>query len=238
MVDTAVDEEERIARLLAAEARAVELFDEVAARGIIAPGVSEVEASDAIRDLAVELYGVRRFWHKRIVRGGVNTLLPFRHEPPDRVLAADDIAFADFGLVFDNFEADLGRTFVLGADPDRLRLRDDLTGVFVAARRYFLEHPAVSGAELFDHVVGLATAAGWEFGGPHCGHLIGRYPHDRIDGEAIESYIAPGSDAPMRRGDSAGRPCHWILEVHLVDRARSFGGFFEQLLDVGPGPAA
>jgi Xaa-Pro dipeptidase len=34
----------------------------------------------------------------------------------------------------------------------------------------------------------------------------------------------------MRRTDRAGRVCHWILEVHLVDRRRGFGGIFEQLL--------
>jgi hypothetical protein len=37
----------------------------------------------------------------------------------------------------------------------------------------------------------------------------------------------------MRRQDKAGRTCHWILEIHLVDLARGFGGFYEQLLDLG-----
>ena len=27
--------------------------------------------------------------------------------------------------------------------------------------------------------------------------------------------------------------CHWILEIHLIDPARRFGGFYEQLLDLG-----
>jgi hypothetical protein len=36
----------------------------------------------------------------------------------------------------------------------------------------------------------------------------------------------------MRRTDRAGRACHWILEVHLVDRERQIGGFFEQLLTI------
>jgi hypothetical protein len=36
----------------------------------------------------------------------------------------------------------------------------------------------------------------------------------------------------MRRLDPLGRRCHWILEVHLVDRERAIGGFFEQLLDL------
>ncbi|HZG89981.1 MAG TPA: aminopeptidase, partial [Pseudonocardia sp.] len=56
------------------------------------------------------------------------------------------------------------------------------------------------------------------------------FPHESIDGERIESYLAPGSDHPMRRTDAAGRRAHWILEIHLVDRARGVGGFFEQLL--------
>jgi hypothetical protein len=47
------------------------------------------------------------------------------------------------------------------------------------------------------------------------------------------SYIAPGNTTPMRRHDKAGRQCHWILEIHLVDAARRFGGFYEQLLDLG-----
>lgn len=36
----------------------------------------------------------------------------------------------------------------------------------------------------------------------------------------------------MRRPDAVGHPCHWILEVHLLSPDRSYGGFFEQLLDI------
>jgi hypothetical protein len=67
----------------------------------------------------------------------------------------------------------------------------------------------------------------------HAGHLVGEFPHEEIDGEAIESYIAPGNLTPMRRNDKSGRLCHWILEIHLTDPARGFGGFYEQLLDLG-----
>ena len=54
--------------------------------------------------------------------------------------------------------------------------------------------------------------------------------------DAIDSYIAPGSDQPMRRTDRAGHVCHWILEVHLVDIGAQIGGFFEELLDLGHVP--
>jgi hypothetical protein len=40
----------------------------------------------------------------------------------------------------------------------------------------------------------------------------------------------------LREPDAAGRPRHWILEIHFVDRQRRIGGFFEELLTVD-GPA-
>ncbi len=43
----------------------------------------------------------------------------------------------------------------------------------------------------------------------------------------------PGNDQPIESTDSAGRRRHWILEIHLVDRDRQIGGFYEELLTVG-----
>ncbi len=232
------DEDVRAARLLDAQAKAAELFAAIEPRSIIAPGVRETEASNAIRDLAAEMFGVDRHWHKRIVRAGPNTLQPYRQNPPDRVIAADDIVFCDFGPVFEQWEADFGRTYVLGADPVKLRLRDALPVMFDAGRRFFEADEDVTGEQLYAHMVGLAEAAGWTFGGTIAGHLVGQFPHEKITGDKIESYIAPGSDQPMRRRDGNGQVCHWILEVHLTDPGRQIGGFFEELLDLGPGPVA
>jgi Xaa-Pro aminopeptidase len=226
-------EDDRAGRLLDAQANAVALFDEVAARRIIAAGQGEQAVSDQIRDLANEMFGKTRHWHKRIVRSGPHTLQPYRENPPDRVIEADDIAFADFGPIFDEFEADLGRTYVLGEDPVKHRLAADLPVIFGAGRRYFASHPDITGAELYAEIARLAREAGWSSGGTHAGHLVGEFPHERIDGDRIESYIAPGNTTPMRRTDKAGRVCHWILEIHLTDTARGFGGFYEQLLDLG-----
>src|SRR5580698_1685310 len=227
------EEQERVSRLLAAQADAVALFDEVTARGVIAAGLGEQAVSDRIRDLANELFGTTKHWHKRIVRSGPHTLFPYRENPPDRVITADDIVFADFGPIFEEWEADFGRTFVLGDDPVKLRLRDALPVAFDAGRAYFQAHPDITGEQLFGYVKGLAQEAGWEYGGPIAGHLVGQFPHEKIAGDDIGSYIAPGSDQPMRRSDRSGRTCHWILEVHLVDRERQIGGFYEELLDLG-----
>jgi Xaa-Pro aminopeptidase len=225
-------EEERVSRLLAAQANAVRLFDEVTARGLIAAGQGEKAVSDRIRDLANEMFGHTRHWHKRIVRSGPHTLYPYSQNPPDRVIEPDDIVFADFGPVFEEFEADLGRSYVLGDDPVKHKLAADLPVIFEAGRRYFAARPGITGAELYAEVGRLAAEAGWSFGNRHSGHLVGEFPHEKLDGADIESYIATGNDTVMRRTDRSGRRCHWILEIHLVDRDRQFGGFYEQLLDL------
>ena len=67
-------EDARASSLLDAQANAVALFDEVVARRIIAAGQGEQAVSDQIRDLANEMFGKTRHWHKRIVRSAPHTL--------------------------------------------------------------------------------------------------------------------------------------------------------------------
>jgi Xaa-Pro aminopeptidase len=234
MAEVVRSEEERAARLLEAQGMAAQLFAAVEDRGVIAPGVGERAASDAIRDLAAGMFGTDRWWHKRIVRAGPNTLQPYRENPPDRVIAADDIVFCDFGPLFEEWEADFGRTYVLGDDPAKHALRDALPVVWAAGREWFDAHPDITGAQLFDRVVELSEAAGWQFGGTIAGHLVGQFPHEKISGSDVGAYVMPGSDEPMRRPDASGLRCHWILEVHLVDQAARIGGFHEELLDIRP----
>src|ERR1700753_4274443 len=186
------DEDVRAARLLDAQDKAAALFAEIEPRGLLRPGVTEVEASDAIRDLAADMFGVDRHWHKRIVRAGPNTLQPYRKNPPDREITADDIAFADFGPVFEQWEADFGRTFVLGDDPVKQRLRDALPVVWQAGWECFRLEPEVTGAQLYAHMTRLGERAGWEFGGEIAGHLVGQFSHEKIAGDKIEADIEPG----------------------------------------------
>jgi Xaa-Pro aminopeptidase len=230
-----IDEDLRARRLVEAEEKAAELFRQVGRRGLVAPGRLESAVSDDVRDLGADLFGTDRQWHKRVVRSGENTLQPYKENPPDRTIGTDDIVFLDFGPIFAppgsaEWEADYGRTFVLGDDPDKHRLAADLHRVWDAAAEHFDAHPDVTGAALYERVGELAREVGWEFGGPHAGHLVGEFPHELIDDERTQSYITPGNDTVMRTVDASGRRCHWILEVHLVDRARGFGGFCEQLL--------
>ncbi|MGA9374083.1 MAG: M24 family metallopeptidase [Mycobacterium sp.] len=227
-----MDEGTRVAQLLDAQDKAAQLFDEVNNRELIRSGITERALSDEIGDIARQKFGVTRHWHKRIVRSGENTLETARGNPPDRTIGDDDIVFLDFGPIFEEWEADFGRTFVLGDDPRKLALREYLPLIWEAGRDHFRRHPDITGEQLFHHIVGLSQDAGWLFGGAIAGHLVGHFPHENIPGDKIESYIAPGSTNPMRREDGAGNTCHWILEVHLVDGDRRYGGFHEELLDL------
>jgi hypothetical protein len=112
------------------------------------------------------------------------------------------------------------------------RLAADLAVIFAAGRQWFANRADITGSQLYAEIARLAGKAGWTLGGVHAGHLVGEFPHDKVDGEDIESSIAPGNLTQMRRQDKSGRQCHWILEVHLTDPALGFAGFYEQLLDL------
>jgi Xaa-Pro dipeptidase len=226
-----VDESDRATRLLEAQGRACELFDVIAVE-VIQAGRTELEANDHAKQLAADLFGVDKHWHKRIIRSGPNTLFPYAENPPDRLITDDDIVFVDLGPVFQEWEADVGRTYVIGDDPVKLWLRDDLLPVWEAGRAFFESHPSITGHELYAHMQELAADAGWEFGGAIAGHLVGEFPHERIVGDKSTFYITAGNHTPMRGHDALGRRLHWILEVHLVDVERQIGGFFEQLLNL------
>jgi Xaa-Pro aminopeptidase len=227
---TLVDETERAERLLEAQAHAADLFAAVETDGIIRPGVLDSEASTAIRELAADRFAMGRHWHKRIVRSGEHTLQPYQENPPDREMTDDDIVFADFGPVFEDWEADFGRTWVLGTDPHKLRLRDDVADLFAIGKRYFLEHPDLTAEDLFAEILRLTAERGWEYGNVHSGHLVGEFPHENFVGNRLDSLMTTGNAGPLRTTDPSGRVAHWILEIHLVDRTRAIGGFYEELL--------
>ena len=226
----ALPEERRFAELLAAEEKASALFDAIEASGMIAAGRTEREVEQDIYSLAEKSFGVAKHWHKRIVRSGVNTLCIAADNPPILTIGADDTVFIDLGPVFDEWEADVGRTYVVGSDPEKHRLCADLKPVFEELRGHFHAHPRITGAELYGFAERAAEARGWVFGGAIAGHIVGEFPHVRIPGEKDLYRISPDNPEPMRDPDGNGRLKYWIIEVHLVDRNRSFGGFYERIL--------
>lgn len=217
-------------RLRAAEMRAEQLFAALEAARIVVPGVRESEASAQIHALAGDLFGTPVWWHRRVVRAGANTLCPYHEHPPDLVIGEDDIAFVDLGPVFDGWEADFGKTYALGDDPLKQRLSRDVETAFRRGRAFFEAEGECTGSDLFHAMERIADELGWSLGSEMAGHLIGEFPHEKVPGDKVHSYIHPENHAPLRRQFVDGTPRHWILEAHLVDRGRGFGGFYEALL--------
>jgi Xaa-Pro dipeptidase len=224
-------------QLLAAQMKAEELFAEVVVRGLVRAGKLESELTEEIHALAWSRFGLRRHWHKRIARSGPNTLLGYYDEADDRRITADDIVYLDFGPVFDEWEADFGRTYVVGEDPTKHRLVGDLADAFRRGKQFYRDSPSLTAGQLYDYTAGLAADYGWEFGALTAGHLIGHFPHERRPQDPQYFSIRHGNSICLREPGENGAARHWVLEVHFIDRAREIGGFFEELLTVDAGDA-
>ncbi len=181
--------------------------------------------------LAERDFGVKKHWHKRIVRAGPNTLCTFYDDPPVRIIGPDDIVYLDLGPVFAEWEADIGRSYALGSDSEKKRLVADLPRLFDIVKAHYEASADITGAQLYAFAQRAAEDSGWLFGGTIAGHIVGEFPHaQRVPGDRAFHRIAPGNNKRMRDLDGNGDERHWILEIHLVDRRQTFGGFYERLL--------
>jgi len=216
--------------LLIAQAKAEFLFQAVGVRKLIRAGVTEQLLNTEIYQLAYELFGITKYWHKRIVRAGINTLCPYSENPPNLIIGDSDIVFLDFGPVFEEVEADFGKSYLLGHDARKQKMIDDSQIVFQESKQYYRQHAAVTGNELFNEVVKRSQQHGWLYGGSYAGHLIGQFPHEKRYGDLAQNYICVENYESMNAPDINGDRRHWILEVHLVDLELQCGAFFEDLL--------
>ncbi|MEP6830257.1 MAG: M24 family metallopeptidase [Rhizomicrobium sp.] len=223
-------EDERRARLEQAQARALGLFDAIEREGLVRPGVTEREVEDQIGELAAREFGVEKHWHRRIVRAGANGVTTAGDNPPVRTIEADDIVYVDLGPVFEAWEADIGKSYALGVDPQKHKLVADLPRVFDQVQTYYRADPDMTGADLYAFALQTAAVAGWRFGGKIAGHLVSEFAHALIPGDKALYRISPQNPTPMSDPDGKGRTRHWILEIHLVAQDGSFGGFYERLL--------
>jgi hypothetical protein len=92
--------------------------------------------------------------------------------------------------------------------------------------------PDITGEELYRYTRRAAEDAGWLYGNTSAGHIVGEFPHaQRVPGtDRTQHGIKPGNTKRMRDPDDNGDERFWILEIHLVDKMRRYGGFYERLL--------
>lgn len=220
-------------KMMLAEQKAKELFKTVEDKGLIISGKSEKQLCDEIVQIAKEEFGTENHWGKKIVRTGVNTLQPYVSDPPDLIIQDGDIVFFDFHPVFEGWEADLGRTYVLGNDPLKLKVKKDVEAAWHEGKDWYFKQNRLTGSEFFNYAMELAKRYGYEFGNAIAGHIIGRFPHEQPDVPTdLCLDVHPDNHTDILQLDRYGKKRHWILELHFVDRVNNIGAFFEQLLTV------
>lgn len=221
----------RLAELQAAEARAMALLEAIEARQFIQAGRTEREVEQDIKAFALADFGIEKHWHKRICRTGANAKCTARDNPPVLTIADDDLVYLDLGPVVGDWEADVGRSYVIGDDPEKHRLVADLEAGFFALRDVYNADADATGTQLYQFATDWAEARNWTFGGLIAGHVVDEFPHAHLPGEKDWFRINTANDTRLRDPHQNAKDRFWIGEIHLVSRDGSFAGFYEQLLD-------
>src|SRR6185503_20726744 len=218
-------------KLLNAQNISIQFFKAIEENNLIVAGKPDEQLNSEIGDLALNGFGIEKHWHKKIVRTGKNTLATYPDNPPGRVLDKDDILFIDLGPVVEGYEADIGRTYVLGHDPRKLKLKRDVENAWHEIQKWYQRQTRLKASVLFQYVVEKAQEMGWEFAGEIAGHIVGKYPHEQpADPQSLELDIHPDNHNDLFLPDANGNKRHWILELQFIDRKNEIGGYFEQLL--------
>lgn len=183
---------------------------------LITPGMSEEKAHELYKDLCVK-HGVEKQWHPPKLRFGSNTLKNFKEPSDPHLLKEEDIFFIDIGPVIFGHEADYGETFCLGSQYEQKLLADASKKIFSEVAAYWKEK-RLTGAPLYEFARSRAEAQGFHLNMGSDGHRIGDFPHHiHFKGSLVEC-------------EEDVVPNAWILEIHLWDRQRKYGSFFEDLL--------
>ena len=162
--------------------------------------------------------GMRKGWHRVIVRFGPNTTKDFMADSePGVVLGEQDIFFLDIGPVYGDTEGDAGQTFVFGDDPEHHQAARDVRALWDDVRGQWFAR-GLTGPALYDYAVGAGQGAG--LGAqprpvrPSAGRLPARGALRRLAG----------------RGRHRPNPDLWVLEMAIRHPTRPFGAFYEDLL--------
>jgi hypothetical protein len=229
----AVDNEDKMTKtkLDYSEKIASELFKLVEKNNLIVAGKSEQQLNDEVVKLANEKFGIDQHWHKKIVRCGANTTAIYPDNPPNLVIQKDDLVILDFGVVVDGWESDYARTYVLGNDPRKLKLKNDVEKAWEETRAWVKQQKILKASDLFAYTRKKSKQYGWTSAGEIAGHIVGKFPHEQpANPKSLELDVHPDNLNDIFLLDANGNKRHWILEMHFIDKENKMGGYFEQLL--------
>ncbi|OQM29406.1 M24 family metallopeptidase [Leptospira interrogans] len=220
---------DKIKYLKEAQEKAEVLFSLIDEKQLIKANKTEKQLSEEIYQLAKESIGISKFWHKKIVRAGINSVLPYDFNPKNSFIQEDDIVWVDFGPIFNSYEADLGRTYVLGNDPEKVKIKEATKITWHETRDYYISKEKISGKELFEFVTEKALENGFLFGNDIAGHLIDQFSHNKLHKKTPLNYICSDNYTDLKN-QYEGKDRFWVLEIHFINKEKTYGSFFEQLL--------
>lgn len=183
---------------------------------LIRPGMTEEDAHLLYKKLCSE-FPVEKQWHPPKLRFGPNTLKNFKDASDSYVLQEEDLFFIDIGPVIHGHEADYGETFAIGSVYDYKNIADTAQKIFHEVGNFWLKDRC-DGTTLYEFAKSRANHYGYDLNMGSDGHRIGDFPHHiHFKGAIIEcpEVIIPNA---------------WILEIHLYDKKRKFGAFYEDIL--------
>lgn len=181
-------------------------------------GMSEEEIKKEL-NLLFQKQGLEKYWHPTKVRIGRNTIKSFKEISESSIfLKGDDIFFIDMGPVFNQHEADYGETFVLGNNPDYLRIQKSVKEIFDDVSLYWKKHRC-SGQKLYQYAEEITQKKGYLFHPKMKGHRLGDFPHALVYRGSLE-------EAPFIK-----KGLLWVLEILIQDSSQQFGAFYEDIID-------
>ncbi len=183
---------------------------------LIRPGMTEEDAHKLYKELCTK-YPVEKQWHPAKLRFGPNTLCNFKDVSVPYVLKEEDLYFIDIGPVIDGHEADYGESFVVGSIYEQRLICDVSKKVFNEVADFW-QIERCNGEELYHFAKERADHYGYVLNMGSDGHRIGDFPH--------HIHFKGG----MPETDERLVPNAWILEIHLYNREKTFGAFYEDIL--------
>lgn len=128
-------------------------------------------------------------------------------------------------------ESDFARTYVLGNDPRKLKLKNDVEKAWHETREWVRRQNQLKASDLFQYTRQKSSEYGWTSAGEIAGHIVGRFPHEQpADPKSWALDVHPDNPNDIFLPDANGNKRHWILEMHFVDKENKIGGYMEQLL--------
>ncbi len=184
----------------------------------IVPGMSEIEAIKKANQLFASR-GVKKFWHKTHIRFGESTVKSFLDPYAENVvLKQDDIFYVDVGPIWDGIEGDCGKTFVVGSDPEKIKISKDVEILFNKVKEFWLtEKP--EGVALLKYAQIQTLEMGYLLHPSYVkGHRLSEFPHAIYSKNSLYDFQATPS------------PARWVLEFQICNPEMSYGAFYEDLL--------